>query len=355
MPHQIDLENSRRGRLAPRRAVNAIITLFIVLVCCLGLVCCRGNNAGVAAIGPAATLSATSLYFGSYAVGATAGPKILSLTNSGNTALAITSITLTGVNAKDFAQKNNCGIALAAGAKCSVQVTFKPSAAGTRTGILNITDNPTGSPQAVILSGTATGKYPDAAASPTAVLSPSGLNFSGQPVHTTSAPQSVTLTNSGTTALSISGLGVTGANSSDFVQNNNCGSSVAAGANCTIVVLFTPSAAGARVAALSISDNASRGSETVSLSGSGGGGGGHNVVLFWTASPTSDVIGYNVYRGTTSGGESSTPLNSTPINATTYADENVTAGAEYHYLVTSVTSDGVTQSAPSNEAAATLP
>jgi hypothetical protein len=167
----------------------------------------------------------------------------------------------------------------------------------------------------------------------------------------TSTAQTVTLTNTGTTTLSITGFAVTGANSSDFVQNNNCGSSVAAGANCTIVVLFTPSAIGARTAALSISDNASGSPQTVSLSGTGS----HDVVLSWTPSPTSGVIGYDVYRGTTSGGESSTPLNSTPINGTTYTDENVTAGTKYYYQVTSVTSNGVTQSAASNETAATVP
>jgi fibronectin type 3 domain-containing protein len=66
-------------------------------------------------------------------------------------------------------------------------------------------------------------------------------------------------------------------------------------------------------------------------------------------------MGYNVYRGTTSGGESSTPLNSTPINGTAYTDESVTAGVTYYYLVTAVASNDVAQSAASNEAAATVP
>jgi fibronectin type 3 domain-containing protein len=89
----------------------------------------------------------------------------------------------------------------------------------------------------------------------------------------------------------------------------------------------------------------------VSLSGTGA----HAVILSWTASTTAEVTGYNVYRGTTSGGESSTPLNSTPINGTTYTDENVTAGATYSYLVRAVVSDGVTHSAASNEAVVTIP
>jgi fibronectin type 3 domain-containing protein len=66
-------------------------------------------------------------------------------------------------------------------------------------------------------------------------------------------------------------------------------------------------------------------------------------------------MGYYVYRGTSSGGERSTALNSTPINGTSYADANVTAGTTYYYVVTAVASDGVTQSADSNEAQATVP
>jgi titin len=125
---------------------------------------------------------------------------------------------------------------------------------------------------------------------------------------------------------------------------------VAAGGNCTIGVTFTPSAAGQRVATLSFTDNASGSPQTVSLTGTGS----HDVILSWTASSTSGVVGYNVYRGTTSGGESSTPLNAAPINGTGYVDTSVTAGMTYYYVVTSVGSNGV-QSAPSNEAKAVVP
>jgi len=102
---------------------------------------------------------------------------------------------------------------------------------------------------------------------------------------------------------------------------------------------------------LSISNSASATAQTVSLTGAGG----HDVVLTWTASPTDGIIGYNIYRGTSSGAESKTPLNANPINGTDYTDENVTAGEQYYYVVTSVTSDGETQSAPSPEATATVP
>jgi hypothetical protein len=183
---------------------------------------------------------------------------------------------------------------------------------------------------------------------PVASLSPTSLAFSSQPMDVTSAAQTATLSNTGHAALGISTIEVNG--TGDFAQTNTCGSSLAAGANCTIEVTFTPSVAGAEAATLSITDNASGSPQTANLTGTGI----PDVILSWSASPSSGVEGYNVYRGTTSGGESPTPLNSTPINGTSYVDASVTAGATYYYYVTAVGSDGV-QSAPSGEAEATVP
>jgi fibronectin type 3 domain-containing protein len=116
-------------------------------------------------------------------------------------------------------------------------------------------------------------------------------------------------------------------------------------------VMFTPSVTGAEAASLSIADNSSDSPQTVPLSGAGT----HDVILSWTASTTPGVIGYNVYRGTTSGGPYPTQLNSTPVNGTTYGDETVQAGQTYYYVVTAVASDDVTQSGNSDQASATVP
>jgi hypothetical protein len=210
---------------------------------------------------------------------------------------------------------------------------------------VTITDNASGSPQTVSLSGTGTGT------AALVSLSPTSLAFGNQPVDMTSSAQTVTLSNTGNAALSITSLALTGTNASDFAQANTCGSSVAAGANCTIAVMFTPSVTGTEAASLSIADNRSGSPQTVPLSGAGT----HDVILSWTASTTSGVVGYNVYRGTTSGGESATPLNSSPINGTTYSDETVQAGQTYYYVVTAVASDDGTQSAYSNQTSSTVP
>jgi fibronectin type 3 domain-containing protein len=123
------------------------------------------------------------------------------------------------------------------------------------------------------------------------------------------------------------------------------------GQNTSLNVTFSPTAAGAVTGNVSIVSNATNSPTNEPLSGTGI----HGVSLTWTASTTPGILGYYVYRGATSGGESSTPLNSVPITATSYMDENVTAGATYYYMVTDVASDGVTQSARSNEAVATVP
>ena len=92
--------------------------------------------------------------------------------------------------------------------------------------------------------GGTTAAVPNAAASLAVNLSPASLSFGSQPVESSSSAQTVTLINSGSAALTLSSLALTGTNASDFAQTNNCGSSVPAGANCTISVTFTPSASG---------------------------------------------------------------------------------------------------------------
>ena len=292
---------------------------------------------------PVASLSPTSLAFANQSVGTTSTVQTLTLSNTGNGALSITGLALTGTNASDFAQTNTCGSSVAASANCTISVTFRPAASGSRTASVIITDNASGSPQTVSLSGTGTAAL--------ASLSATSLAFGNEPIDVTSTAQTVTLSNTGNAALSITSLALTGTNASDFAQTNTCGSSVAAGANCTIAVMFTPSVTGTEAASLSIADNSSGSPQTVSLSGAGT----HDVILSWTASTTPGVVGYDVYRGTTSGGPYPTELNSTPVNGTTYTDATVQAGQTYYYVVTAVASDDVTQSADSNQVSATVP
>ncbi len=98
------------------------------------------------------------------------------------------------------------------------------------------------------------------------ILSPASLIFLPQASGTTSAPQTVTLSNPGSNALSISGISISGANAADFLQTNTCGTGVAPTSNCTISVTFAPSlSAGSETATLNASDNA--GTQQVGLTG----------------------------------------------------------------------------------------
>lgn len=108
----------------------------------------------------------------------------------------------------------------------------------------------------------------------TAAVSPSSLRFGSTAVGATSAKQTVTITNSGGSTLSVSGVTVSGPDASDFtITSDGCaGQSVLALASCTLTVSFSPRAAGARTATLQIADSATGSPQTVALSGTGTGG-----------------------------------------------------------------------------------
>jgi len=104
---------------------------------------------------------------------------------------------------------------------------------------------------------------------PAANLSVSSLTIGNQFVGVQHTPASITLTNTGGMALTISGITVTGTNSGEFVESNTCGTSLAGGANCTISVAFTAATTGTRTATLNIADSAAGSPQTVALSGTG--------------------------------------------------------------------------------------
>lgn len=208
-------------------------------------------------------VSPASLTFSQQTVGTASAAQRVTLTNNTSSALTITSISITGTNASDFSASGSgttCSISVsvAAGGNCAIGVSFTPSVTGSETATLNVADG--AGTQTVALSGTG------AAATPAVTLSPSSLTFASQPVGTTSTAQPVTLTNSGSGALSISSVTV-GAN---FNETNTCGASVAATGSCTINVTFAPTATGSKTGTLSIADSASGSPQTVALAGTTG-------------------------------------------------------------------------------------
>jgi fibronectin type 3 domain-containing protein len=128
---------------------------------------------------------------------------------------------------------------------------------------------------------------------------------------------------------------------------------VAAGKTANYKVTFTPPAAGTSSGSISFASNASDASLSQSFSGDGTqSSGSHSVALSWTPS-TSTVIGYNVYRGTQSGGPYS-KLNSSLLSSTSYSDPSVQSATTYYYVATAVDSSNV-ESAYSNQATAAIP
>ena len=222
------------------------------------------TGTGAPANTPIATFNPASLTFASQNIGTSSTPKVVTLTNTGSAALTVTSVSITGANTGDYSETNNCPESLGVNANCTISVTFKPTASGARIASVSIADSATGSPQSVTLSGTG------AATTPTLTVAPTTLTFPSQPLQTTSSPMSVTVTNSGTSAVQFTGFSITGANSSDYALGTgtcNATGTLAAGANCLVAVTFTPSSAGTRTATLSIADNATGSPQTVALTG----------------------------------------------------------------------------------------
>jgi trimeric autotransporter adhesin len=214
------------------------------------------------------TIAPTSLTFGSQAVGTTSAAQTVTVSNNGGVPVTFTNIAMTG----DFAGATlaQCPSIAVESEPCVFSITFKPTAAGTRPGTITFTDNATGSPQTVTLTGTGTG------GAATVTVAPGSLTFGSQAISTTSAPLSVTVMNTGTAAVNFAGFTTSGADAEDFsvpqpTSGVGCSAtgSLAAGASCTINVLFTPQAVGARTATLLIADNATGSPQAVALSGTG--------------------------------------------------------------------------------------
>jgi hypothetical protein len=198
------------------------------------------------------SISPTTLGFGSVATGSTSAAQNVTVSNSGSAAAPVSTIATSG----DFNQTNTCGSSIAAGGSCTVSVRFAPTAAGSRSGNLTVTAS--GITSTIPLSGT--GVAPGPILSP----SPTSLTFPGTIVGATSATQAVTVTNTGTTTATISGVTASG----DFTQTNNCGP-LAVSASCTVTVSFKPTTSGTRTGNVTITGNANNSPATIALTGSG--------------------------------------------------------------------------------------
>ena len=203
-----------------------------------------------------ATLSGTSLVFPLQAVGTTSSSMSVTLSNNGGQSLTINSYTMSGPNAGSFAQTHSCPSTMLLNTGCTIFVTFSPTVPGSPTATLSISTSV--GTVTVALSGTS-------ATPATATLSPTTLTFAAQGIHTSSAPQQVTLNNTGGMPLTINSFTFTGGNPTYFTQTNSCLGTMPGPSGCSIYVTFSPTATGSPTSTLSISTSA--GTVTVSVAG----------------------------------------------------------------------------------------
>jgi hypothetical protein len=209
---------------------------------------------GIGQAQPTDSLAPVSLTFAAQQLNTASTAQTITLTNSGDVPLTLISTQTSG----DFTVVNGCGVSLSGHSSCSMQIAFVPTALGARIGTLTVSDQLRS--QTVSLAGTGI-------APPGASLAPvSPLNFGTEPVGQTTAAQTVALTNNGGVTLAISSVSVAG----DFaIVANACGSSVAPGAACTMQIVFSPSAGGARIGTLTVADNAASSPQSLQLTGTG--------------------------------------------------------------------------------------
>jgi hypothetical protein len=222
------------------------------------------------------TMAPVSADFGSEPIGFTTAPQKFIWTNNSTFSLLVSSVTVTG----DFVITANSCNAVAAGATCEIDVAFKPTAIGPRTGTLTVAT----ASKTLTAPLTGTGI-------PVITGSPSSLTFGNVDIGGTSTPQVITFTNTATGAVAVPQLLTTG----DFAVTTTCGSTLAALSTCTISVVFKPTATGARNGTLTVN------STTPAYSGLSTSLTGNGVDFSLGLAPTSGsvVAGLNVSANTT--------------------------------------------------------
>ncbi len=203
-------------------------------------------------------LSSTGLNFGNQTVGVASAAQSVTVTNNGNIALTIKSITITGTNKADFAQTNSCANPVAPNGTCSISVTFTPSATGARNATLAIADNAANTPQSIALTGIG--------GHPVGMVSPSSVAFGDQAEGSSSSSQKISLYNNGDYQMTVTSV-VASANFK--VLTNQCTAPVTPGAHCDVYVVFSPGQLGALGGTLTFTDSAANSPQTAQLTGIG--------------------------------------------------------------------------------------
>jgi hypothetical protein len=282
--------------------------------------------------------SDSSLTFGSVQVAGSA-TQSETLTNTGASSVTVTQATVSGTGFRITGL--SLPMTLSPGQSFTFGAVFTPTSGGSKTGSISVVSDASDSTLTISLAGTA-------AVSGQLAVSPATLSFGNVTVGQTKS-LTATLTASGS-SITVSDAGMS---TSEFkVSGLSLPLTLAAGQSASFTVSFTPQSSGTASASGSFTSNAANSSTVQALTGNGAAAAQHRVALSWTPSTTSSVVGYNVYRGTSTGGAYS---KISTMNAdTTYTDTSVQAGQTYVYVTTAVDGSGK-ESANSNQALAVIP
>jgi hypothetical protein len=199
--------------------------------------------------------------FGTEATKVASASTSITVKNASGSALPITSIALSGQSPAMFSQTNTCQNPIAVAGTCTIRVVFTPTSIGAQSATLSVDAGNGAGTQTVDLTGTGI------VASYTAL--PASLPFGSEALGVASGPMVVTVTNGSAAALPITSITLSGQDPHMFSETNTCGAILAAGASCTISVVFDPATAGAKTATLSISARDGAESQSIALSGAG--------------------------------------------------------------------------------------
>jgi hypothetical protein len=232
---------------------------------------------------PAISFSTMSINFGTLPVGAISSSAAVTITNTDAVNLTVTNEQIT---ANFLIEGDSClNVAVIPNATCTIFVSFAPTATGVLNGTLSVTDNAAGSPQIITLTGTGI--------APT--ISTSFVTFGKQVIGTTSASQPIVVTNNGTTTIHFASI----IPSTGFTQTNTCGASLAAGANCTINVSFSPTQVCDQSGTVTVTDDVvGAGSFSIFTDGTGAGAGGLTTSDLTTLTPN-DLVNSLLGAGVT--------------------------------------------------------
>jgi hypothetical protein len=202
------------------------------------------------------------------------------------------------------------------------------------------------------------GPTPTPTGSPTPTPAPGAAKLTATPasvafgslVLNTSSTQTVKITNTGSASITLNGESFTG---TGFSTGLTTPLTLNAGQSVNASVVFSAGTAGTQSGSLNLTSNGTT-ALTIPLSGTGVAPLAHSVDVSWSASASSGIQSYNVYRGTTTGGPYTKVSSSLTATATLFTDSTVTSGKQYFYVVTSVNSTGV-ESVASDEVAVTIP